>query len=537
MNALKKFISHHVVLFILLVGVLFALVGAVASFKGRQAAIGSDQTPDIPKVEMEDVSSFSKGSGDISVGGIVESMEQVDIRSLVASPVESVKVKIGDTVSEGQTIVTLKNADISATLAQAKAGYSAAAARLAEIKAGARPEDLAIARLDAQKAQSDLGVLYSQAATSLADAAGKIDGILRVQISDMFINGDSEEARLSFTVSNASDAELRAKVGRIQAGVNLKDFFDAINAFREAPDAAGVDGAFAKGDAVLGNVRATLDALMISLQNAPQLSPATATSYKTLVNAARSSATAAATAITTQKQSILAQNALIVRTHNLLRIKEEGATQEQILAAQSAVDQAAAAVAAASAAYDKTILKAPISGKISSVSLRVGDLATLGGPIATIINTRGLKVRAFVSASDVQSLRIGDSVSLASGTAATVGMISPGIDPVTKKAEITILIPDANSKNVVVGQYIEGKISPASALQPASSYLLPLTAIKVAEGKYSVYTVEGGRVKEIPVTAGAVQGEQVQITGGLTEGMKIISAIRQLRPGDEVITE
>jgi HlyD family secretion protein len=536
MNAIRNFITHHVFLFIIVVAVLFAGVAAVGSYRQRNSADAGTQGY-IPRVTLATASDFRHDKGEVTTNGTVESLDQVEIKAQVNAPVESVRVKIGDAVASGQTLVVLKNSDIAAQLSQARAGYKAAEARLSELKSGARPEDVAISQLDLNKAQSDMAAVYDNAATALSDISAKLDGILRTQISEMFLNPDSQAPQLSFTVINVPGAQLQAESGRIKIKESMASLTRAIEEFRSSPNAEKADTALENAEKAISDMRSVLDALMTCANNASGVSNSVLGGYKANITAARGIITAAGTSLTGQDQAISAQEALIERYQNLLSIKKQGATKEQLDAAEAAVDQAAASVQSASAALEKTVIRAPISGKISVLPVRVGDLVTLGTPVVSIVNTKGLKVKAYVSSQDLYFIEEGAKAAIGEKGEGIVSQISPSIDPRTRKIEVSILISDKNSSDFVVGQYVDAKITPNKEGVAQTVFFLPLEAVKISQQGSFVYVVENGVAREIPVKTGVVEGEYVEVVEGIPDGTKIISSVRQVRSGDKVIVE
>ncbi len=80
-----------------------------------------------------------------SARGVVEGGEEIELSARVAGRIARVLVEEGDSVSKGQLLVQMDDAEELARLAQAKANLSRSTARLRELEQGYRIEDIAAA--------------------------------------------------------------------------------------------------------------------------------------------------------------------------------------------------------------------------------------------------------------------------------------------------------------------------------------------------------------------------------------------------------
>ncbi len=172
----------------------------------RDSEIEGEINNFVSKVELINVSEFQANSSRLSVTGLVESLEQVELKSQVSAKVRRININIGDQVLAGQTLVSFDNDDIYAQLLQAEAGLESAQARLSEIKRGARNEELQIAQTTVISAETTLqntkdvadasiDNLYSSALTSLQSAAslGRNGILTGSNLQKSYFNGDSQE--------------------------------------------------------------------------------------------------------------------------------------------------------------------------------------------------------------------------------------------------------------------------------------------------------------------------------------------------------
>jgi membrane fusion protein (multidrug efflux system)/multidrug efflux system membrane fusion protein len=184
----------------------------------------------------------------------------------------------------------------------------------------------------------------------------------------------------------------------------------------------------------------------------------------------------------------------------------------------------------------KTIVSAPISGRVGSIPVKVGELVSPGQTVASVLNTQSLQVKAFVSNSDYSKISYGSEAVLDNGAKGIVTKVAPSIDPNTKKVEVRIVIDGSKTSGLVIGESVRveiiGKVSAASL----SAYLVPIQNVKIVPGEASVYTVdENSKIKKNPVILGDVKGDFVEVKSGINDNMQIVSPVYELEEGDTVV--
>lgn len=195
-------------------------------------------------------------------------------------------------------------------------------------------------------------------------------------------------------------------------------------------------------------------------------------------------------------------------------------------------------MAAARANLEKTIVRAPISGTINSLSLKVGDYLSAGSVAVVIANNGALEVTAYVTDIDSREIAAGSAATIetqAGTVKGAVTRVAPAIDPATKKVEVRIGITEGNS-NLVNGQSVTVSIERAhKATTALKTITLPLSALKVGADSISVFTVdEDNKLIAHAVTLGQLLGDRVEIESGVTAEMQIVTDARGLQPGQVV---
>ena len=203
-------------------------------------------------------------------------------------------------------------------------------------------------------------------------------------------------------------------------------------------------------------------------------------------------------------------------------------------------DPAAAAAAGAAAPA-----QAPPAGVDTAVPR--GAVVSAGTPILTIVDTGKLGLVAAVDETDVLLVQAGveATAELDAATGATYAAAVRAVD----------LLPTTSARGGVSyrvrltlgkGEFADGRAAPAprpglSAIirlqvrQADDAVTVPASAVVSADGRDTVWAVQGGKAERVPVTLG-VQGEDVvQVVSGLGAGQQVIvGGADQVSPGQTV---
>lgn len=175
---------------------------------------------------------------------------------------------------------------------------------------------------------------------------------------------------------------------------------------------------------------------------------------------------------------------------------------------------------------EKTNIKAPITGTVTSISAKAGEVLTNTGTILTIEDLDNKIVKAYVSENEINRIQIGQSVEI-TGTS---------IKGKTFEGKVSYIAPGTirtdGSKNVKVEVRIT-LVEKVPELRPGFNVnleiktnsrqnvlLVPYEAINTDEtGKKYVNVLEGEEVKKIVITTGVEGDVSVEvIDGDLKEG-------------------
>ena len=178
----------------------------------------------------------------------------------------------------------------------------------------------------------------------------------------------------------------------------------------------------------------------------------------------------------------------------------------------------------AQSALDDTIVKAPMSGVISSLNVVAGELSGGSQPLATIADIDTLYFQTDVTENIVNSLKVGQKVALNIPSAmeeeitATIDFISSTPDTRTQLYMVKVYIDNTSHK-------IKAGMSGHITLDTESRQNVLVTDIRGVldrEGEHFVMVAEGDYAVEKKVTPGMDIGSEIEIIEGLKEGDRVI---------------
>lgn len=524
-----------------------------------------------PKVEIVNVAEFQKNNFAVNTTGLVESTQQAELKSQVSEKVRNINVNLGDQVWPGQILVSFENAGIVAQLLQAEAGLETEKARLAEVKRGARIENIQIAESQVasaeisakeaqinlenskKKAQVDLENLYTTAINSLRSAAdsGKNSILFITEIQYAYFSEDNSQESLKIATAKERAVEifLGAKnagrwavvfLGKLEGGV-----FGAVQDIPNSQAFGEIDVTLSEMNAGLKRIKVTLEAIPISTK-LNDIDKINLTFEKNNINGQIASISGIRQGIFVQEagsklslnavqMGLTTAKAVLDNAKNQLNLLMAGATPEQIAIQESRVKSAHATVNQVQAQIAKTIIRSPIAGEIAVLSVRLGELVGPGQVVVSVVNTKGLEVKAYVDSSNLFDISPGNSAVIEGNIKGVVTRVAPSVDPVTRKVEVKVAVVNDDQSELVVGQFVNINISVDEESIAENIYLIPLRAIKVVSGRTVVYVVNENKIiEDRDIVTGSIIGESVEVLEGINPEMNIIYSVRGLEPGQEV---
>jgi membrane fusion protein (multidrug efflux system) len=232
----------------------------------------------------------------------------------------------------------------------------------------------------------------------------------------------------------------------------------------------------------------------------------------------------------------------------LASLRERDTALATFESAEAAVAAARAALRTAELELSYTDVRAPIGGLTSREVRSEGSLVSAGGDsslLTYIVQADRLYVDLAVADTDADLVRgalAGDAASLVGvqvtdaqgrliGAMGEIEFVSPRIDDATGTVGIRAVLD--NPGGIVPGRIVRAHIEGVSI---PSALVIPKRAVMHgAQGAY-VWTVDGsGLPTPAPVVLGALAGNDVVVTAGLSAGARgVVDGLLQLRPGRAV---
>jgi HlyD family secretion protein len=172
-------------------------------------------------------------------------------------------------------------------------------------------------------------------------------------------------------------------------------------------------------------------------------------------------------------------------------------------------------------------IRSPINGVVTDRSLYAGEMPAAGAPVITVMDTSSLLAKAHIAQSLAQQMKIGDAATLIvpgikDPVDAKVTLISPALDPGSTTLEIWLKV-DNKTATLKVGTPVKVSITGHTV---ENALKVPASSILTAQdGTKSVMVVgTDGAAHKKPVELGIQDGDDVQITKGLTTADTVITS-------------
>ena len=202
----------------------------------------------------------------------------------------------------------------------------------------------------------------------------------------------------------------------------------------------------------------------------------------------------------------------------------EGAAEEDIKSVEAQVRQAKAALDMAKYQLKNTQITAPISGKVTSISVSSGEMISPSIPLLSIIDVSRIFVKVGISEKDISKIKEGQKVSLEidafpeekfRGEVVSKGV---AVDQISKTLEVKIEILQSEV-DIPIGVFARGDILVKTN---QNTLIVPSSALTRKKTGIYVYVIEEGVARQKEVVLGIIQDERVEILDGLSEKEEIV---------------
>lgn len=174
--------------------------------------------------------------------------------------------------------------------------------------------------------------------------------------------------------------------------------------------------------------------------------------------------------------------------------------------------------------YAPVEVTSTIDGIAKSVLVELGATANPGVPLFQIVNMDTVEVVVRIPEKRIAEVRPGLAVEVSVASypgrtfQATVGRLSPVVDPVSRTLEARIRVPN-NGYLLKPGMFAEARVL-LRARQAA--VLLPLAALVDKNGRQVTFLVTDGTVRLVEPRVAFVDGEQAVVDEGVSVGDRVV---------------
>ncbi len=343
-------------------------------------------------------------AGDILASGSIEA-EETNVAAEIGGIIRQLAVEEGAEVRQGDVLVRLDDALLSAQIKQAQAGLDTARATLAQLLAGARAEDKRAAKAALSQAVAAREGAKKGWENAQAIRANPQELNARIAAARADLEVASRQLRQAQAARDAAEAakdKLAATVGIVSGGFDVdtpygKRHVDpppATMAELNAQYGLSTNQWWSASEAV-NLATAARDGAQRNLANllAMRDDPI---ALDAQVDAAKSG----------YESAVAAVDAAQARLNTL----ENGATAEQIAIVRAQVEKAQAALAVLQTQLGKLTLRAPLSGLVATRGAHVGEMATPGASLLTVAALDTVKLTLYIPEDQIGRVRLGQPV-------------------------------------------------------------------------------------------------------------------------------
>jgi HlyD family secretion protein len=473
--------------------------------------------------------------------GTVVSSTDLDLSFQTTGVVTTLNVKEGDAVSSGEVLATLDQSNASAALQSAQGSLAQAQANYNKILAAATPQDVAVSQAAVEVASTALANARQDLLNELALAQSSANTLVLSATNNLFSNPQSPSPQFGVPGTVQTNGQLVSNVNGERATINT--LLGVWSAEVDRP-VAEIAGALSASDSLVADSisnLATVSGYFADIVNIlTSYSQSNSTAGQTALSAAQSAVTSAkttvdalSTAITNASQAVASAQSSLDSANAMLALKKAPATSADLSIANAQVLSAQGSVDAAQANVDHTVLRAPSSGTITQVDIKLGEQAQALKEIMILQNVGELHAEADVSEADIASVAVGQSIDN------TFDALGPNQHFTSKVLTVN---PASTVISGVVDYKVTGSLDNIPGIKPGmtdnmtilvastTALAVPSSAIVNQTGGQFVKVVTDPKkltYTSVPVQTGLeADGGLTEITSGLTEGQEIITYMK-----------
>lgn len=244
------------------------------------------------------------------------------------------------------------------------------------------------------------------------------------------------------------------------------------------------------------------------------------------------------TELAAQRQKLNVQKELAQKIADRLAglYEKEGVSLQEVDVAKAEVATYAAEIALLDAQLEKTIVKAPFSGRLGLKNVSVGSYVMPGTPIVELVQMNPLELRFSIPEKYVGEIKNGTQVSFKMAGSeqehtATVIAREPMINAETRSLTLQATTPNPNGK-ILPGTFAAVKVNLTNYDQ---AIMVPTQSIIPELDGKKVFKFNAGKAVPVAVETGIRRDATIQVTEGINAGDTILTTgLLQVRPGADI---
>lgn len=454
--------------------------------------------------------------------GQVTSNTDLDLSFSKSGVVKSIRVKVGDKVTQGQVLATLDQGNELASLTSAKGAVAGAEAKYKKILEGASNEEIDLAKIALENAKRDYSRIKSQQEILVKNA---YLNLLNSTLEAVPTNGNNENDPPVISGNYQGDkvGEITITIYNTGSGVN----FDSSGLVQgtgmvtsTTPQAIANSGLYIKFPT--GSTSGTTE-WIISIPNKK------ASDYVTNNNAYEA-------ALKTQESALGTAQALIDQRQAELSIKQSVARPSDIDLAKADILSAQGQLQLANSNLESTIIRAPSNGTITDIDIKIGELAQASKSAIILQDIDSLYLEANINEANIVSIQRNALIEINFDALGTERLFT---------GRILNIDPASNVISGVVNYKVTAEVIDPPKLLPGmtanmtilvgskkNALVIPARSIlKDKSGKRIVRLITNTKTKEHEEKQVSIglegDGGLTEITNGLAEGDEVVVLIKK----------
>lgn len=454
-------------------------------------------------------------SREISLSGNVSLKSQVNVSSGVSGKVSKILISVGDSVHEGQELLLLDTSDLDSQIQEAQWNLESAQLRLQQLLEPLSEYDLESLNISLEKARMELQSAQANLIQT-TETCSMSEQLARDSVAQAQAELDDAKENLELVKQNAERAlaSIQKEVEKAQEQLENATTEEGKESAKEILETAKEK---------LENQKLTNQQQISSAQNQVQSAE----------NALRKAELSLKQTFMSNENSLRnAQNQVTSAQYSLKLAqlqydqKMSFTSTVEIRLQEMAVEQAQSKLNQLLSQKASSSVKAPTSGTISAINVKIGDSVGPSSALLVITNPDALEVSCNVPEVNVGEIQVGMKAKVTADAYPdkTFEATLSSIDPVATETQGVVSygahfsLEEKAFSTLKPGMTVQVEVT---AAQAQNVLIVPRTALQSAGNNYLVKVWDGSQLKVQKVEVGILNDTFAEIKTGLSLGDQI----------------